>query len=174
PKNGMSHYLIEGSSHLLAFLTDQAYMIRCLIDSYQVSSDQKFLDHAESLAAFMLDKLWDAAGGFYDKPKETGAFGALKLLDKPLEENSVAADALLRLHHLTGKQAYLEAAKKTLEFFVSDYQRYGIMGAVYGLAVELYLRPVQIHVVGSMTDAVTRQFRSENLKAYNPLKVVET
>ncbi len=122
----------------------------------------------------MLDKLWDDAGGFYDKPKETGAFGALKLLDKPLEENSVAADALLRLHHLTGKQAYLEAAKKTLEFFVSDYQRYGIMGAVYGLAVELYLRPVQIHVVGSMTDAVTRRFRSESLKAYNPLKVVET
>ena len=174
PKNGMNHYLTEGSSHLSGFLTDQAYMIKCLIGSYQVSSDQKFLEIAESLAEFMLDKLWDVAGGFYDKPKETGAFGALKLLDKPLEENSVAADALLRLHHLTGKQAYLEAAKKTLEFFVSDYQRYGIMGAVYGLAIELYLRPVQIHVVGSMTDAVTRQFRSENLKAYNPLKVVET
>jgi uncharacterized protein len=174
PKNGMTHYLTEDSSHLSGFLTDQAYMIRCLIDSYQVSSDQKFLDHAESLAEFMLDKLCDDAGGFYDMPKETGAFGALKLLDKPLEENSVAADALLRLHHLTGKQAYLEAAKKTLEFFVSDYQRYGIMGAVYGLAVELYLRPVQIHVVGSMNDAVTLRFRSESLKAYSPLKIVET
>jgi uncharacterized protein YyaL (SSP411 family) len=173
PKNGMNHYLTEGSSHLSGFLTDNAYMTKCLIDSYQVSSDKKFLDHAESLAAFMLDKLWDDAGGFYDKPKETGAFGALKLLDKPLEENSVAADALLRLHHLTGKQAYLEAAKKTLEFFVSDYQRYGIMGAVYGLVVELYLRPVQIHVVGSMTDVVTLRFRSQSLKAYNPLKVVE-
>ena len=173
PKNGMSHYLTEGSSHLSGFLTDNVYMTKCLIDSYQVSSDKKFLDHAESLAAFMLDKLWDDAGGFYDKPKETGAFGALKLLDKPLEENSVAADALLRLHHLTGKQAYLETAKKTLEFFVSDYQRYGIIGAVYGLAVELYLRPMQIQVVGSMTDAVTHRFRSESLKEYNPLKVVE-
>jgi uncharacterized protein YyaL (SSP411 family) len=174
PKNGMSHYLIEGSSHLSGFLTDQAHMIKCLIDSYQVSSDRKFLDNAESLALFMLDNLWDDAGGFYDKPKDVGAFGALKLLDKPLEENSVAADTFLRLHHLTGKQEYLEISKKTLEFFASDYQRYGIMGAVYGLAVELFLRPVQIHVIGSLKDGVTRRFRSDSLKAYNPLKVVET
>ncbi len=174
PRNGMNHYLIEGSSQVSGLLTDQAYMVRCLIDGYQVSSDRKFLDNAESLAEFMLDKLWDDAGGFYDKPKEAGAFGALKLLDKPLEENSVAADAFLRLHHLTGKQTYLETAKKTLEYFASDYQRYGITGAAYGLAVELYLHPLQIHVVGSLKDAVTRRFRSESLKAYNPLKVVET
>jgi uncharacterized protein YyaL (SSP411 family) len=122
----------------------------------------------------MLDNLWDDAGGFYDKPKDVGAFGALKLLYKPLEENSVAADTFLRLHHLTGKQEYLEISKKTLEFFASDYQRYGIMGAVYGLAVELFLRPVQIHVVGSLKDVVTRRFRSDSLKVYNPLKVVET
>jgi uncharacterized protein YyaL (SSP411 family) len=174
PKTGMNHYLVKDSSHLSGFLTDQVHMIKCLIDSYQVSSDRKFLDNAETLAIFMLDKLWDNAGGFYDKPKDVDAFGALKLLDKPLEENSVAADAFLRLHHLTGKQAYLETAKKTLAFFASDYQRYGIMGAVYGLAVELFLRPVQIHIVGSLKDEVTCRFRSESLKAYNPLKVVET
>jgi uncharacterized protein YyaL (SSP411 family) len=174
PKNGMSHYLIEGSSQLSGFLTDQVHMIKCLIDSYQISSDRKFLENAESLAGFMLDKLWDDAGGFYDKPKDVNAFGALKLPDKPIEENSTAADAFLRLHHLTGKKDYLETAKKTLEFFASDYQRYGIMGAVYGLAVEMFLRPVQIHIVGSLKDKVTCRFLGESLKAYNPLKVVET
>ena len=98
----------------------------------------------------------------------------MKLQDKPLEDNSVAADAFLRLYHLTGKQKYLEAAKKTLEYFASDYERYGIIGAVYGLAVELYLHPMQVHIVGSMKDAVTSQFRDESLRTYNPLKVVET
>jgi uncharacterized protein YyaL (SSP411 family) len=174
PKNGMSHYIIDGKSHLSAILTDQVQMVKCLIDCYQVTQDRKFLVKTESLAEFMLDKLWDDAGGFYDKPKETGAFGALRLLDKPLEENSVAADAFLRLYHLTGKQKYLEAAEKTLKYFVSGYHRYGIMGAVYGLAVELFLRPMQIHIIGSIEDDATGRFLKESLKAYYPLKVVET
>jgi len=173
PENGAAHYLVRGKSHLSGLLTDQVHMMECLIDSYHITSNRKFLDSAESLAEFTLDKLWSNTGGFYDKPKETGAFGALKLLDKPLNENSVAADAFLRLHHVTGKQEHLETAKKTLEHFASGYQRDGIMGAVYGLAVELYLHPMQIHIVGSLKDDVTRWFLMESLRAYNPLKVVE-
>jgi len=80
----------------------------------------------------------------------------------------------IRDRHLTGEQKYLETARKTLEFFASGYQRYGIMGSVYGLAVELYLHPMQIHIVGSRKDGVTRRFLRESLRAYNPLKVVET
>ena len=174
PKNGMKHYIIEGKSRLSGLLTDQVHMVKCLMDSYQVTSDRKFLDNAEALAEFLLAKFWDNNGGFYDRSEESGSFGALKLFDKPLEENSVAADAFLRLYHLTGKQKYLEAAKKTLEFFVSNYQRYGIMGTVYGLAVELHLHPMQIHIVGSRKEEVTRRFLKESLKAYYPLKVVES
>ena len=78
---------------------------------------------------YMLKKLWDKAGGFYDKPKEPLAFGALKTLIKPLEENSVASDALLRLYHLTGKAIYLEYARKTLESHLKGYKQYGIIAA---------------------------------------------
>jgi uncharacterized protein YyaL (SSP411 family) len=67
----------------------------------------------------------------------------------------------------------LEVARETLEFFSSAYQQYGIMGAVYGLAVELYLYPMQVHIVGSLKDNRTRRFFDESLRAYNPLKVVE-
>jgi hypothetical protein len=173
PENGVAHYIVEGKGHLSGLLTDQVHMIRCLIDCYQLTLDRKFLDRAENIADFMLDKLWSGGGGFYDKPEETGGFGALKLSNKPLEENSVAADDLLRLHHLTGKQRYLEAAKETLEFFVSSIQRYGIMASVYGLAAELYLHPMPVHIVGSRKDYVTRRFLTESLRAYFPLKVVE-
>ena len=174
PNKAMKHYILGSKGHLSGLLTDQVHMIKCLIDCYQVTSDRKFLDHAENLAEFMLNNLWDNIGGFYDTPKKSGAFGALKRLDKPLDENSVAAEAFLRLYHLTSKQKYLKAAKKTLEHFASIYQRYGIMATVYGLAVELYLHPMQVHIVGSRTDAVTRRFQKEGLRAYNPLKVVET
>jgi len=173
PENGVAHYIMEGKSHLSGLLTDQVHVMMCLVDCYQLTLDRKFLDSAESVTDFILDELWSEAGGFYDKPRETGGFGALKLLDKPLEENSVAADALLRLHYLTGKQKYLEIARKTLEVFVLGIQRYSIMGCVYGLAAELYLHPLQVHIVGSRKDYVTRRFLTESLRAYNPLKVVD-
>jgi uncharacterized protein YyaL (SSP411 family) len=173
PENGVAHYIMEGKSYLSGLLTDQVHMMRCLIDCYQLTLDRKFLDSAERLAEFILDKLWSEAGGFYDKPAETDTFGALRLLDKPLEENSAAADALLRLHYLAGKQKYFEIARRTLEVFVSGIQRYGIMGCVYGLAAELYLHPMQVHIVGSRKDYVTRRFLTESLRAYNPLKVIE-
>jgi len=174
PNKAMKHYILGGEGHLSGLLTDQVYMMMCLIQCYQVTSDRKFVDHAESLAEFMLDKLWDDAGGFYDKPKKSDAFGALKRLDKPFDENSVAAEAFLRLYHLTGKQKYLKAAEKTLKHFASIYQRYGLMASIFGVAVELFLHPMQVHIVGSRTDAVTRRFQKESLRAYNPLKVVET
>jgi uncharacterized protein YyaL (SSP411 family) len=174
PDKGMFHFRAKGKSQLSGLLTDQVHMIKCLVDSYQVTSEKKFLDHAENLANYILSKLWDNTGGFYDKPEYENAFGALKTPDKPLEDNSTAADAFLRLYHLTGKKRYLETAKKTLELFVPNVQRYGIIAAVYGLAVEHYLHPMQIHIVGPKDDTLTRQFRKESLRAYNPLKVVET
>ena len=170
----MKHYILEGETHLSGLLTDQVHMITCLIECYQVTTDRKFVDRAESLAEFMLDELWDDAAGFYDKPKDASAFGAMKHLDKPFDENSVAIDAFLRLYHLTGKRKYLKAAEKTLDHFSSFYRRYGLMAAVYGVSVEMFLHPMQVHIVGSKTDAVTLRFQKESLRAYNPLKVVET
>ena len=79
----------------------------------------------------------------------------------------------MRLYHLTGKQQYFDIARKTLEFFADKYQHYGIMGTEYGLAVQFYLHPMQIHIVGSRSDEMTRRFLLESLKAYNPLKIVE-
>lgn len=173
PRKGMYHHYFSGKRHLPGLLIDQASMIRCLIDAYQSTSDRKFLNYAESIARFVLNNLWNDAGGFNDRPKNAEALGALKGLVKPFDENSVAADAFLRLHYLTGKEKYLESARRTLEYFASSYQRYGIIAAAYGLAVELYLRPVQIHIVGSKKDSVTRRFLNESLRVYNPLKVIE-
>jgi uncharacterized protein YyaL (SSP411 family) len=148
-------------------------MTKCLIDSYQITSNQKFLNIAENIAEFMIKNLWDQNGGFYDKTKKDDEFGALKKLDKPLIENSIVADTFLRLYHLTDKSAYLEKAKKTLDYFSMKYQRYGISAANYGLAIELYLHPMKINIIGSKKDDITHQFLIESLKTYNPLKVLE-
>ena len=172
-RKGMYHYYFRGKRYLPGLLTDQASMIRCLIDVYQSTSERKILNYAESIAKFTLNNLWNNAGGFYDRPKKAEALGALKTFDKPLDENSLAADVFLRLHRLTGKEKYLEPARRTLEHFASRYQRYSILAVTYGLAVELYLRPVQIHIVGPKKGSRTSRFLDESLRIYNPLKVIE-
>jgi len=172
-ENGMSHYIIDEKSSNIGFLTDNAYMLQCLIDCYQVTAEKKYLDCAQKLAQFMINKLWDSTGGFFDKPEDTNAFGDLKKSDKPLEENSITVQAFLRLYHLTGSSTYLEKAKKTLEYFVSGAKRYGIMASSYGMAAEFYLRPVQVHIIGNSKDSETLDLKSQSLKTYNPLKMVE-
>ncbi len=172
-RKGMYHYYFEDKKYLPSLLIDQASMIRCLIDTHQSTSDIKYLKYAEIIAKFMLTNLWNNAGGFYDRPKDTEALGALKILNIPLDENSFAAKAFLKLYYLTGKEKYLETAKIILEYFGSTYQRYGIVAATYGLAAELYLRPMQIHIVGPKKDPVTHILQDESLKVYNPLKVIE-
>lgn len=171
-RKGMYHYYSDGKRHLPGLLTDQAHMMKCLINAYEATADRKFLNCAENIAQFTLTNLWDNEGGFYDRPKSE-ALGALQERVKSLDENSVAADAFLRLHSLTGRDNYREVAKKTLNYFASTYQRQGIMAAGYGLALELYLLPVQVHIVGSRTDPLTRKFQTESLRAYNPLKTIE-
>lgn len=172
-RKGICHYYSGGKGYLSGLLTDQASMMRCLIDAYQWTADTKSLDYAENIAKFMLNNLWNVKGCFYDRPIKAEALGALKTLDEPIEENSLAADAFLRLHCLTGNKTYLKTARKTLEHFASGNQRYGILAASYGLAIESYLRPMQIHIIGSKKDPVTRKFLKESLRTYSPLKVVE-
>ena len=174
PEQGMSHYIIDKKASGFGFLTDQAHMLKCLIDCFQFTAQKRFLDYAQNLAQFMRDKLWDFKGGFYDKPEDPSAFGALKRLDKPLEENSTAAEAFLKLYHLTANNTYLETAKKTLEHFAPDAKKYGIMASGYGFAIELFLHPVQVHIIGNKKDLPTQDFQNQSLQTYNPLKTIET
>ncbi len=173
PKNGMYHFYLAGKRQIPGLLMDQVQMVRCLTDAYQFTSETRFLIYAATITDFMIKNLWDNAGGFYDRLKDPRALGALKTLSKPFDENSIASYALLQLYHLTGKEIYLEFARRNLECHFQNYKQYGITAAPYGLTVEFYLHPVRIHIVGSPEDPLTCQFREESLRAYNPLKVTQ-
>jgi uncharacterized protein YyaL (SSP411 family) len=48
------------------------------------------------------------------------------------------------------------------------------MASSYGIAAELYLRPVQVHIIGNIKDSAKLDLKDQSLKTYNPLKTVET
>ena len=107
------------------------------------------IDGAVRVARRMRDRLEDRAnGGFFDTP-EGPALGRLTRRERPIEENALAADALLRVATLDADEEWREVALRTLRSFVGEYRGWGQLAAGYANAVARALRePISVVVVG--------------------------
>jgi uncharacterized protein YyaL (SSP411 family) len=171
---GMYHFY-ESKPQLANQLVDQAQISRTLIDAYEATGSPAFLSTAEELVEVTAQKLFDTEhGGFFDTVVSSKAPGFLSKPAKPLDENSVIARALTRLHHLTGKEVYRKLAEDTLKRFVEIYPQFGFMAADYAMAVDAFLNePTAIHIVGSPEKTQTKGLLSEAHRVYEPRKVIQ-
>src|SRR6185503_20121333 len=62
---GMYHYW-DGGYHLPGLLSDQAYMLRALIDAMQFAGENRYLAPARRLADLSIENLQSQNAGFYD------------------------------------------------------------------------------------------------------------
>lgn len=159
---------------LKGLLADHSTLLHAVIDAFQHSGKRSYIDRALKLADSSLKTLQDeSGGGFYDIPLEEADLGELKLRDKPLDENSAMASGLMRLSWISENEEYSKVAKRSLELFNGDYERYGLMGASYAVALDLYLNgPIGITIVGSSNSKGFDDFKSHALKLYSPRRYV--
>lgn len=143
--NGMCHYY-DGRANVPGLLTDNIYMIKALLDAYELTAERQYLEHAEKLAQW-LKKLEDKDGVFLDRLQGTEDIGYVAMPNKPIIENSICAENFLRLGILLANDNYKKTAEKTLEAFVNA--RYGIHASRYGVAIEKFLDPIEIVVIGA-------------------------
>lgn len=139
-------------------LGDQVYYGRAVLAAYQRTGERRFLERARRLQAYMESALADPeGGGFFDRPEEPKALGALRIRQKPIDENAAAAEFYLTLHDLTSDRATREIAERTLLAFEQEYVKYDFTAARYGLAVyQAITEPIRIYVIGSMEEPRTR------------------
>jgi uncharacterized protein YyaL (SSP411 family) len=170
---GMYHFN-DGQPHLPNQLSDQVQMIKTLLDAYEATGSGRYLSAAEELMGIAVRKLYDSEhGGFFDTIVDTKAAGFLSKPAKPLDENSIGAYALTKLHHLTEKDNYRKLAEDTLKRFVSIYPQFGFMAADYALAVDAFLNePTIIRIIGSIEKPQTRVMLSEAHRFYEPRRVI--
>ncbi|MGR3311512.1 MAG: thioredoxin domain-containing protein [Candidatus Brocadiales bacterium] len=171
---GMYHYY-DGKPHVAGLLTDQANMANCLIDAYQVTGDNRYLEVSQELAAFMVENFIDKeGGGFFDTAEVSNATGALQQRVKNLETNAVASDVLMKLYYLLGDEKYKKWARSTILAFSGQLNNHGFLASRFGLSIDRFLNyPLQITVVGSLDDKRTKALAEEGLKFYEPGKIVE-
>ncbi len=174
PGEGMYRFN-DGRPQVQGLLGDQAWMARALLDAHQVAANPAYLERAEELARFLLDRFQDReGGGFFDTWDKNESLGRLRERQKSLQENAACAEVLIRLHHLTRSEEYREAAEATLEAFASSYHVLGYFAAGYAQKVETFLNgAVEVSIVGAATGEKARALHRAALALDVPARVVQ-
>ena len=132
----MFHYF-EGVPRVSGLLSDQARMGTALLQAHKATGETKYLERAKQLAEFILARLKNPAGGYYDIAVPGPAYLSFRLT--LIEQNGAAASFFLALAETTGEPRYMDAALWALSAFTGDFSSYGIHAAGFGQALNQFM-----------------------------------
>ena len=152
----LHHFEAAEGTKVVDLLGDVAADLAASLDAYETGIHPGALGGAKRMAMTLRDRLEDRAeGGFFDAPEKSGEPGRLSRRERPIEENALAADGLLRLAALSGEDEWRELALRALRSFVGEYRQWGQFAASYANAVARSLaEPLVVTVVGPADDPV--------------------
>jgi uncharacterized protein len=155
-KKSLHHFDGAGGAMVADLLGDVASDLAASLDAYETGLHPGALGGAKRMAMTLRDRLEDPeAGGFFDTPGRPTEPGRLSRRERPIEENALAADGLLRLAALSGEDEWRELALRALRGFVGEYRQWGQFAASYANAVARALaEPLVVTVVGPEDDAL--------------------
>ncbi len=167
----------EGEAKLLGYLEDYACVADGLLALHEATLEGRWLREAVALAESMIELFWDdSVGGFYD----TGAdHETLVVRPRDVFDNaqpagsSVAADVLLKLAVITGRDDY--AAKAATPMRALNRVMAGAPGGTghWLAALDFYIStPKEIAIVTPAGDGSGRAMLEQVFNRYLPNKVV--
>ena len=158
----------------VAFLSDQARVIGAMVDAYEYTGDRKHLVEAQGLAERLIALFGDViTGGFSDSTSSPDAPGLLAWPYRDMTENMAAAEALLRLGHLTGRKDLIKSGRRAVESWADEYGSIARHSARYALASQKFLTPpLEVLVVGAERGEQGAKLRAGSLRLYHPWQIV--
>ena len=167
----------EGEAKLLGYLEDYAAVADGLLALYETGFEARWLEASINLADAMIELFWDdGAGGFYDTGHD-----AEELVIRPRDifdnaqpcGSSLAADLLLKLAVITGKDEYSARAAGPMRS-INRLMAQAPGGTGHWLAaLDFYVSITQeIAVVGPREEEGTRALLEEVFSRYLPNKVL--
>ncbi len=172
--DGLAYHFVEpdGQPRVCGLLTDQVAYARALLDAHEISGELRFLERAESLATAVLGRFSAEDGGFYDR-RGGEMLGRLEVPDRPIVDNGLFSETLLRLATLTGEASWREAAERTLALYARTYAAAGPFAAPYARALSRYLsQDVAVRILGDAGE--TAEFREAAFRLPGPFVSVRT
>jgi hypothetical protein len=121
------HRYAKGETAIEGFLDDYAFLVWGLLEIYESSFEEAYLQAAGELTTTMISRFWDSEdGGFYSTAKiaDNAVPRRKEVYDGAVPSgNSVALLNLLRLSLFTGEAKYRELASRVIRVFSEDVKR---------------------------------------------------
>jgi hypothetical protein len=168
PDNGLFHTWKNGKSHINAFLDDYAFTCEAFMKLYSVTTDERWLHEAESLANYVVQHFYDSHSGFfwYSSADDKQVFARkIEIYDGVIASgNSVMAHVLntlgVFLHNedFTGKVRHmLLSMESRISRHPSAYANWASLAL--SVANELYI----IAVLGKEVVSIIKKLKEKNL-----------
>ena len=162
-----------------ALLVDWAGLLVGLMQAQASTGESRYLDQAVVAAREMIDRYFDGdGGGFFDIPADDEAVGHMQVRERPLPENMIAVQGLLRLYNATRNEDYRQICEATLSAFASTFREHGEFAADFGISVDLFLNSlVEVTVEGDQTNQDCRELIAAAARLSSPnldIKTVQT
>ena len=174
PDEGLAHFDRGEGPKVRDLLSDLAAVLSAQLDAFETGDHPIGIVGAQRVARRMRERLEDTAdGGFFDAP-ERAEPGRVALREKPIEDNAMAADGLMRLAALTGDDQWRDMAVRSLRSFVGSYRGWGQFASSYANAIARALtEPLAITVVGPKGDATANALWGAARSADDPARSVQ-
>ncbi|MBV8116883.1 MAG: thioredoxin domain-containing protein, partial [Candidatus Eremiobacteraeota bacterium] len=173
--DGLAHHFIaaDGTPQIRGLLSDQVAYLRALVDAHETSGEPRFLQRALALATTIVERFAAPEGGFYDRLSLEPQLGRLGLLDRPIGDNAIVAETLLRLSALTAQPQLRTHAERALALYARTYAAAGSFAAAYGRALRRLLSPERsVRIVGD--PAATDDIREAAFRLPSPHVAIRT
>ncbi len=153
------HVVAPGEKpRIRGLLTDQVAYVRALLDAHETTGEARLLERARTHTDGIAVHFGAPDGGYYDHARRENVIGRLELADRPMIDNSVMAENLLRLSLMTNEERYRAQAERVLSLYAASYESAGGFAAPYARTVRRYLTaPVSVRLRG--TPAATSDLR---------------
>ncbi len=167
----------DGVGKLTAYLDDYAFLVRGLIDIYEATFEQRYLDWALELHTTMIEQFWDTAdGGFFFTAKnhEPLITRPKSVHDHSIPSgNSVATQNLLWFYYYTDEERYLRQAEQLLRALRTPMEENPFAYGNLLCALDFYLQtPKEIVIIGKREGTETQKMLKTIYRHYIPNRVV--
>ena len=128
PDGSLYHSYKNGKSSINGYLEDYAFLINALINLYEATGTEKYLQKAQELNQYVLDNFYDTSSGmFYFTDGHQN-----ELLTRPMEvddnvipsSNAIMAKNLFKLGHFFEQPDYVEKSRQMLHNILPKLDRY--------------------------------------------------
>jgi uncharacterized protein YyaL (SSP411 family) len=151
-RDGTLYRVYTDRPAVAGYLEDYSCLIEALLELYNTTQDEDFLDSAKTLTRACDDKFYDREHGgyFFVQAEDRDAMA----LDRPVTDFSVPgsnpqmAMNLIKLYYYTSDESYVDRAQALAEGFFEMCQQYPLGHGTFFAAMDYLInRPEQVAIV---------------------------